>query len=113
MVDGYDVSDQFAGGVAVPVTTGYGSGQLPAFDIVYEKIEDSALDITENGNFKLLQHGNTIEILGAEDENSPVTVYDDMGRVVEHTNSHSILLDKKGVYVLTVEGRRFKFIIKN
>lgn len=78
-----------------------------------KKIEDSALDITENDNFKILQHGNMIEILGAEDENSPVTVYDDMGRVVEHTNSHSITLNKKGVYILSVEGRRFKFVIKN
>lgn len=112
MLDGNDVSDRFAGGVAVPVTIGSWSN-LPAFDIVYEKIEDSALDITENDNFRILQHGNMIEILSAEDENSPVTVYDDMGRVVEHTNSHSITLNKKGVYILTVEGRRFKFIIKN
>lgn len=77
------------------------------------RMSNSALNITENDNFKLLQHGNMIEILSAEDENSPVTVYDDMGRDVEHTNSHSILLDKKGVYILTVEGRHFKFIIKN
>lgn len=112
MLDGNDVSSQFAGGVAVPVTIGSWSN-LPAFDIVYEKIEDSALDITENDNFKLLQHGNMIEIIGANDENSPVTVYDDMGRVVEHTNSHSITLYKKGVYILTVEGHRFKFIIKD
>lgn len=84
----------------------------PVFDIVYEKIDES-VEVIENDSLKIVQRGKIIEIIGTQDENSPVVLYDDMGRVVQQTNSHLIMVEKGGIYILTVEGRSFKFMIAN
>lgn len=84
----------------------------PVFEIVYEKIDESVA-LIENDSLKIVQHGKTIEIMGTRDENSPVVLYDDMGRVIQQTNSHLIMVEKGGIYILTVEGRSFKFMVAN
>ena len=94
----------------VPIAA-FAESVLPNFKIVYEKDGMGSNSIIENGAMKIVQYNNLIEIIGAKDENSPVTIYDDMGRVIIQTNNHSITLSTEGVYILLVEGRSFKFKI--
>lgn len=110
VLNGNDVTDQYDAEEMVTVEFDPET-RIPAFDIVYEQTGASDITVVENEMLKIVQHGNQIEILGARDENSPVVLYDDMGRVVQQTNSHTLTIETRGVYLLVVEGRRFKFMI--
>lgn len=102
-MDGNDVTSQFADGAQVPVKS------MPTFKIVFEKKEHDAVNELENSLLKVAQHGNVIEITGAKDENSTVTIYDANGRAITRTNNHKITLTTHGVHILVIEGRTFKF----
>ncbi|MDE7426651.1 MAG: leucine-rich repeat domain-containing protein [Muribaculaceae bacterium] len=104
MENGIDVTAQFADEALVPVKS------FPNFKIVFEKKEEGEIHEAENSNLKVLHHGNVIEVTGTKDENSPVTIYDEQGRVLIQTNRHEITLTTKGVHILLIEGRTFKFI---
>lgn len=110
VLNGNDVTDQYDADEMVTVEFDPET-RIPAFDIVYEQTGASDITVVENEMLKIVQYGNQIEILGARDENSPVVLYDDMGRVVQQTNSHTLTIETRGVYILMVEGRRFKFMI--
>lgn len=104
-----DYTERFSGGKTVTLNPPLIN---PVFDIVYEK-KDESVEVIENDSLKIVQRGKIIEIIGTQDENSPVVLYDDMGRVVQQTNSHLFMVEKGGIYILTVEGRSFKFMIAN
>lgn len=110
VLNGNDVTDQYDADEMVTVEFDPET-RIPTFDIVYEQTGASDINFVENDMLKIVQHGNQIEILGARDENSPVVLYDDMGRVVQQTDSHTLTVETRGVYLLVVEGRRFKFMI--
>ena len=75
--------------------------------IVFVK-NDGGVESTLANDIKVCVNGNTVTILGA-DEFDDVEIYNTSGINVYNGIEKSITLDSNGIYILTVEGRTFKF----
>ena len=76
--------------------------------VVFEKIETSVEPISEKNEIKVYAYNGEVRIVGAEPQ-SKVSIYNSIGALVYKGNDKTIVLNGNGVYILTVEGRTFKF----
>ncbi len=76
-------------------------------NIVFVK-DDGGVESTLANDIKVCVNGNTITILGT-DEFADVEIYNTSGINVYNGIEKSIILDANNIYILTVEGRTFKF----
>jgi hypothetical protein len=76
--------------------------------VVFEKIDTSVEPISEKNNIKVYAYNGEVRIVGAEPQ-SEVSIYNSIGALVYKGNDKTIVLNGNGVYILTVEGRTFKF----
>ena len=78
--------------------------------VVFEKIDTSVEPISEKNDIKVYAYNGEVRIVGAEPQ-SEVSIYNSIGALVYKGYDKTIALDSNGVYILTVEGRTFKFAI--
>lgn len=76
--------------------------------VVFEKIPTGVEPLTLTNDIKVYVKDGFVEIVGANAE-SVVNIYDTMGISKYIGKDNSIYLEDSGIYILTVEGRTFKF----
>lgn len=76
--------------------------------IVFVKNDGSVANALVDSDIKVYVKGNTVTITGA-DEFSDVEIYNTAGTTIYTGIDKSITIDSTGIYILTVEGRTFKF----
>ncbi len=77
-------------------------------NIVFVKNDGSVANTLIDNDIKVCVTGNIVTIFGA-DEFSNVEIYNTAGATIYNGIDKSITLDANGTYILTVEGRTFKF----
>ena len=76
--------------------------------IVFVKNDGSVANALVDNDIKVCVRGNVVTITGA-DEFSDVKIYNTAGTTIYTGIDKSITIDSNGIYILTVEGRTFKF----
>ena len=76
--------------------------------IVFVKNDGSVANALVDNDIKVCVRGNVVTITGA-DEFSDVEIYNTAGTTIYTGIDKSITIDSNGIYILTVEGRTFKF----
>ena len=76
--------------------------------VVFEKIDTSIEPISEKNDIKVYANNGEVRIVGA-DAQSEVAIYNSIGALVYKGYDKTIAHNENGVYILTVEGRTFKF----
>lgn len=76
--------------------------------IVFIKNDGGVANTINDNNINVKASGNVISIVGADDF-SDVKIYNTAGNMIYNGYEKTIALDGNGVYILTVEGRTFKF----
>ena len=76
--------------------------------VVFEKIDTSIELISEKNDIKVYANNGEVRIVGA-DAQSEVAIYNSIGALVYKGYDKTIAHNENGVYILTVEGRTFKF----
>ncbi|MEE0976040.1 MAG: leucine-rich repeat domain-containing protein [Muribaculaceae bacterium] len=102
-----DVTSQIgeSGNYTTPVLT-----EDATLIVVFEQISTDIETISPQNNIKVYATNGEIKIIGA-DSMSEVIVYNTMGAIVYNGVEKNIILDQTGVYILSVEGRIFKFAL--
>ena len=77
-------------------------------NIVFVKNDGGVENTLFDNDIKVCVTGNIVTIYGA-DEFSNVEIYNTAGATIYNGIDKSITLDNNGIYILTVEGRTFKF----
>ena len=79
-------------------------------NVVYEKVNTSVQQIEMNsGNLiRIYVKDDTVNVVGAE-EDSNVMIFGVDGLNIYNGNEKTISIDERGVYILTVDNRTFKF----
>ena len=77
-------------------------------NIVFVKNDGSVANTLIDNDIKVCVTGNIVTIYGA-DEFSNVEIYNTAGATIYNGIDKSITLDANGIYILTIEGRTFKF----
>lgn len=80
--------------------------------VVFEKIDSTTQlgSIYEKNNIKVYARNGEVRVLGAEMQ-SEVAIYNSSGTLVYKGFENTIALNNSGVYILTIEGRTFKFAL--
>ena len=77
-------------------------------NIVFIKDDGGVANALIDNNIKVCVKGNIVTITGA-DEFSEVEIYNTAGATIYNGIDKSITLDANGIYILSIEGRTFKF----
>ena len=103
--NGIDVTNQLDanGNYSTPSITA--NSQL---SIVFVKNDGSVANALVDNDIKVCVRGNVVTITGA-DEFSDIEIYNTAGTTIYTGIDKSITIDSTGIYILTVEGRTFKF----
>ena len=102
-----DVTSQIgeSGNYTTPVLT-----EDATLIVVFEKISTDIETLSTQNSIKVYANNGEIKIIGA-DSMSEAIVYNTMGAIVYKGVEKNIILDQTGVYILSVEGRIFKFAL--